>query len=169
MNDFKHCSKCGFSRTLDQFSKNKNRKDGLQFYCKSCSSKLTMESRDEENYKKYQESHREHSHLTSLRGRAKAKGLPFNLTLEDLIIPELCPVLGIPLIRNYGKGHSSHNSPSVDRIIPELGYVKGNVIVISVLANRIKQDATPEQIIRVGKFFEQKRISSISTNYTQDL
>ena len=148
-------------KSLECFSKNKNRKDGLQIYCKTCSSKLTMQTRNHENYKVYQEAHREHSHLTSLRGRAKAKGLPFNLTLEDLVIPEKCPVLDIPLIRNYEKGHSSHNSPSVDQIIPELGYVKGNVIVISVLANRIKQDATPEQIIKVGKFFEQKTISSI--------
>lgn len=94
------------------------------------------------------------SHLTSIRARAKKKGIPFNLTLEDLLdIPDVCPILGLKLERNLGNTFPSNNSPSVDRIVPELGYVKGNILIISNLANKIKQDATPEQIIKVGKFY----------------
>lgn len=149
----KECKKCNTLKPLPSFSKNRNNKDGLQYYCKPCSSKLTMNTRNEENYKAYQDANRVMSHLTSIRGRAKKKGLPFNLEHSDIVIPDVCPVLGIPLERNFGKGFSSHNSPSVDRIIPHLGYVKGNIIVISTLANRIKQDATPEQILKVGQFY----------------
>ena len=45
-------------------------------------------------------------------------------------------------------------SPSIDRIIPELGYVKGNVQIICMLANRIKSNATPDQVIQVGTYFK---------------
>lgn len=152
----KECGKCNELKHFTFFSKNKNRKDGLQYYCKSCSSKLTSSTRNVENYKKYQNDNRHFSHLTSIKARAKKNGIPFNLTIEDFLnIPDACPILGIPLERNFGKRVSWENSPSVDRIIPELGYVKGNVIIISTLANRIKQNATPEQIIKVGKFYEE--------------
>src|SRR4051812_27791939 len=65
----------------------------------------------------------------SARERAKRYDIPFNLTEDDVIIPSLCPILGIPLKLN--EGHPKFDSPSVDRIIPSLGYIKGNIIVIS--------------------------------------
>ena len=85
--------------------------------------------------------------LSRIRRRAKAKGVPFNLTLEDIKLPVLCPVLGIPLDYEYKNGRLNSNSPSLDRRIPELGYVKGNVEVISMKANTIKAYATPEEIL----------------------
>lgn len=84
--------------------------------------------------------------------RAKSKGIPFTIEVSDIIIPEYCPVLGIKLKARDGKLCDS--SPSLDRIIPALGYVKGNVIVISNKANRIKSNATPEEIRRVADFFK---------------
>jgi hypothetical protein len=86
------------------------------------------------------------------KGRAKRKGIPFNLKPEDIVIPNTCPVLGIPLVRGIKIIHNG--SPQLDRIIPQLGYVRGNVIVISKLANCIKQNATPDQIIQVGEYFK---------------
>jgi hypothetical protein len=65
----------------------------------------------------------------------------------------MCPVLGIPLFRNRGAKGQGPNSPSLDRIVPQLGYIKGNVIVMSSLANRIKNDSTPEQVMAVAKWF----------------
>ena len=62
----------------------------------------------------------------------------------------MCPVLGIPLV--IGEGACSDNSPSIDRIIPELGYVKGNIKVISRRANRIKNDATPDELFKVWQY-----------------
>lgn len=72
--------------------------------------------------------------------RAKKAGLPFNITQDDVVIPVKCPVLGIPLFKGTGK--LGDNSPTLDRVVCELGYTKGNVVVISHRANRIKQDAT---------------------------
>ncbi len=89
------------------------------------------------------------------RVRAKKKGLPCTITAAYIkaITPEICPVLGIPLLRNKATG-PRYNSPSIDRIIPELGYVEGNVIVVSHLANAIRSNATPEQILAVGNFYQ---------------
>lgn len=81
--------------------------------------------------------------------RAKKKRLPFNLTLDDVIIPTHCPALGIKLI----PGSSGSQSPTLDRIIPSLGYTKGNVVVISALANAIKSTGTPSEILKVAKFY----------------
>ena len=77
--------------------------------------------------------------------RAKKEGINFNIELSDLIIPKLCPIFKIPLFR--GNGKRSNNSPSLDRIIPELGYVKGNVWIISDRANRMKSDMNEQDII----------------------
>jgi hypothetical protein len=92
--------------------------------------------------------------LKAAKGRARKYCLPFNITYEDIPIPEFCPVLGIKIERNNGKGHTE-NSASVDRIIPELGYVKGNVIVVSVKANTIKTNATPDEILKVGNYYKE--------------
>ena len=65
---------------------------------------------------------------------------------EDIIIPEFCPVLGFKLERNFGKT-AAPNSPSVDCIIPERGYVPGNIQVISYKANAMKNNATEEELV----------------------
>lgn len=92
--------------------------------------------------------------LGEIRKRCLARGIAFDITADDIRAPERCPILDIPLRRGGNGRGPSPDSPSVDRIIPELGYVRGNVIVISHLANSIKTNATPEQIIRVGTFYE---------------
>jgi hypothetical protein len=90
--------------------------------------------------------------LYNLRARAKILDVPFDLTIEDLKDPGLCPLLELPLSRSVGEGTGgASNSPSVDRIIPALGYVKGNVRIISKLANAMKQDATPEQLLTFAR------------------
>ena len=66
--------------------------------------------------------------------RAKAKNLPFDITHEDLILPEECPILKIPIIVVRGKGRR-FNGPSLDRIDSSKGYVKGNVWIVSDLVN----------------------------------
>lgn len=93
--------------------------------------------------------------LSNFRNKAKKLGLPFDLTVEDMEVPSHCPVLGIPLVRYAGKATGpTPDSPSLDRIIPEKGYVKSNVIMVSMLANAIKQNATPDQIRKVADFYE---------------
>jgi len=86
--------------------------------------------------------------LSRIKHRAAKSGIPFNLTKEDIQIPTHCPILGLELNWNQGKGYHP-NSPSVDRIRPKLGYVKGNVRVISARANLLKNDATAEELTKV--------------------
>lgn len=76
--------------------------------------------------------------------RARKKGFPFSLQVSDIDIPDACPVLGIALRR--GSGRLQDNSPTPDRIDNDKGYVKGNVIVISYKANRMKSNATPDEV-----------------------
>lgn len=90
--------------------------------------------------------------LDRVRSRANLRGLPFDLDLDDIVIPEFCPVLGVRLER--ASGNMTDSSPSVDRIKPELGYTKGNIIIISNKANRIKTDATPRELMTVAQFYE---------------
>tara|TARA_R110000868_G_C10972576_1_gene770490 strand:+ start:25300 stop:25683 length:384 start_codon:yes stop_codon:yes gene_type:complete len=91
--------------------------------------------------------------IKNCRRRAKAQNLPCTITYEDIPIPEKCPILGIEL--KFNRGKVNRDSTTVDKIIPSLGYVKGNVIVISMKANLIKNDATPDEIIAVGKFYKE--------------
>lgn len=84
--------------------------------------------------------------LERARHRAKTKDIPFNIDKSDIIIPDFCPLLGIKLQRNTG-GRAKDNSPSIDKIIPHLGYTKGNVRIISYKANVMKNDATPKELI----------------------
>lgn len=81
--------------------------------------------------------------LRGVKSRCKRLGIPFNLTLDDLIVPEFCPYLKIPLKWDNGL---KFDTPSIDRIVPEKGYIKGNVQVISQRANLMKNDASLEQL-----------------------
>lgn len=89
-----------------------------------------------------------------LRAQAKRNGIPFNLTKEDIVIPEFCPVLNIPLQMN--DGYSQSNSLSVDRLIPELGYVKGNISIISHKANTMKNTATLQELKNLVQWLEKR-------------
>lgn len=84
------------------------------------------------------------------KARAKKLGVPFNLTAEDFIIPDICPVLGILISRGTKGFHD--NAASVDRNVPELGYTKGNITIISFRANRLKGNATWEEILKVARY-----------------
>lgn len=77
--------------------------------------------------------------------------MPFNLTVADIgEIPAVCPVLGIPL--SPGEGKQTGASPSLDKVIPHLGYVPGNVVIISNRANTLKNNATPWELLAVYSY-----------------
>lgn len=80
------------------------------------------------------------------RHRAKGSGQPFDIEPGDLVVPEYCPITGdkIDVLQsNY------QNGASIDRVINKLGYVKGNVRIISRKANRMKGDLTIEDAERI--------------------
>jgi hypothetical protein len=80
--------------------------------------------------------------LAAAKRRAKNFGVSFNLTIGDISIPTLCPVLGFAM----GFDGPREHMPTLDRVIPSLGYIKGNVAVISMRANRLKNDATIQEL-----------------------
>lgn len=82
--------------------------------------------------------------LNRIKRRARECGIEFALSVDDLQIPDKCPLLGIPIVRG---DHNSPNMPSLDRVDPKRGYIKGNVRVLSFLANAMKRDATKEQLL----------------------
>ena len=93
--------------------------------------------------------------LSRAKSRAKKKGLEFNIDITDIDVPIICPILGIPIIKEYKKGTKggpSPNSPSLDRIDNSKGYVKGNVRVISHKANTMKHNATSLELIRFAEW-----------------
>jgi hypothetical protein len=96
--------------------------------------------------------------------RAMAKNIDFNIDVDDIVIPEMCPVLNIPLEVSQGSGHTA-NSPSIDHIDNSKGYVKGNIRIISVRANKIKSDATISEIQQIYDYL--LREGMIITGRTQ--
>lgn len=78
--------------------------------------------------------------------RAKRLGREFNLRPEDIVIPEVCPVLGLRLVTHKGKSGAFPDSPALDRIDNARGYTLDNVRVISQRANQMKGDASAEEL-----------------------
>jgi len=76
----------------------------------------------------------------------------WDLKLEDIVWNTHCPILGIEL--DYFADSRAENSPSFDRIDSSLGYIKGNVIIISWRANRIKNDGTVEEHQKIVDFLK---------------
>lgn len=88
--------------------------------------------------------------------RAKEKGIEWNLSrefLRTLVVP-VCPILGIELC--YSNSVLADNSPTIDRINNNLGYIEGNVQVLSCIANRMKSNATPEQLLKFADYINQR-------------
>lgn len=89
--------------------------------------------------------------LYAARKRAKEGNLDFDLEESDIVIPEVCPYLKIPLVNSRPRGDSRRDIASLDRIDPNKGYTKDNVEVISWLANTMKNNASPELLIEFAK------------------
>lgn len=81
------------------------------------------------------------------KSRAKERGIEFSIEKSDVIIPEFCPILGVKLEPHVGHSGGRPNSPALDRIDNSKGYVEGNVIVISHLANMMKSSATKGELV----------------------
>lgn len=87
------------------------------------------------------------------RKHSQEKRVDFSITLQDIIVPEFCPILGIKLKVNVGQ--PKEDSYSVDRINPSNGYIPGNIHIISYRANRIKNDATVKELELLFNYLNQ--------------
>lgn len=125
----KICKHCG------EISYRKNRHGNFASVCQKCYNKQ-CNSFKKRNPKKLM--------VQCAKIRADRAGVPFSITDEDFEIPEFCPVFGIKLEQGTKRYHES--SPSLDRVIPENGYVPGNVVVMSFRANRVKGDASRDEL-----------------------
>lgn len=85
--------------------------------------------------------------LQTSKSRAKKLGMEFDIDESDVVIPDKCPILGLPLFIRQGSAGSGKNpnNPSLDRIDSNKGYIKGNVRVVSWRANDLKKDGTLEE------------------------
>lgn len=104
--------------------------------------------------KKLKETKPEHLIWMETKKRAKARGIVFDLDISDIVIPKVCPILGIGL--SFGEGRVHDASPSLDRIVPSKGYVKGNCFIISSKANRMKQESTLEDLEKIIIYIKER-------------
>lgn len=84
--------------------------------------------------------------------RSKENGREFSIEVSDIVIPDVCPILGIELNMNSGKSGAYRNSPSLDRIDNSKGYTKNNIQVISQLANAMKCHATNKELHKFAQW-----------------
>jgi len=141
---FRACRKCGETKPFSAFHKHKLCLHGINTVCKECRKPLSTANWNNttEEYKIW---HR-------AKSRAKKRNLEFDLEISDISIPKVCPVFKIPFDKN-----SNDYTYSIDRVDPNKGYVKGNIMIICNKANRIKSDASAkelEQVINYVKSFE---------------
>jgi hypothetical protein len=160
----KICARCTLSKSLSDFYRDKYKKDGRSYVCKKCSKdtykqwlEIGTNKSDKYAYRTavYVRDKRlrpEKLILASAKQRARLHNLPFNLEVSDIVIPEVCPILSIKLKVNSKA--NADDSPSLDRLIPALGYVKGNVAIISHRANVIKSYGTADEHIKIADWME---------------
>lgn len=123
----KTCSRCGRTLSCDHYRVSRTRADGLMNYCDTCNV------------------------LQSALRRGKKYGVPADLTWEDVgDSPDECPCCGEAMVRGREDWASS---PSLDRLIPELGYVPGNVVWVCQKCNTTKSDHSLAHLYRVADFY----------------
>ena len=144
-----------YKKKYYQENKEKAKEDRKKYYQEN---KEKINERNTEYYKNNRDENKVVYMNRTVRARAKKKNLPYDIDEDYLksIWPEdnKCPALGLEFSRT-GEGLKS-TSLSLDRLVPELGYVKGNLAIVSMLANQIMSNATPDQVIAVGNFFKNK-------------
>ena len=139
------CLEC--KKTIDKNYKNKN-KEHIKEYHKNYSKKNYSTEKRRKSYIENVESELFHH----AKNRAKQKNMEFNIKKEDIIIPEKCVVFGTPI--NF---ENKNNVPTLDRIDSNKGYIKENIQVISFKANRLKNNATIEELKSIIKYMESIR------------
>lgn len=137
---FQDCSGCNLSKSLLDFPIGSSK-------CSQCR-KDSSES--------YRRNHPEKVMWSHAKARAKASGIEFTITPEDLkaIWTDTCPVYLIPLELHFGNKAPQPNSHSLDRIDNSKGYIPGNVAIVSHQLNTDKSNLTPAILRRMLAYME---------------
>jgi predicted transcriptional regulator len=148
------CDVCNQEKNLSHFSLlDKTRKTTTErkSTCKKCSASIRQTEKLNRDWKV------DAAKLLykNIKSRCKRTGREFSIDLEDISIPEKCPVFGFDLKREDKKTWMC--APSVDRIDSSKGYIKGNVTVVSRRANILKRDATVEELELLLNYYKTLR------------
>ena len=133
------CNSCNTDKDESEFPVRNDRSGKLRPYCKTCANEI-----QKARYKSHRSKNPFLHRCTRAKSRAKHLGVPFDLTPNYLesIWTGACPILGVDL--NLVTDRSDEHAAELDRFIPELGYVEGNVHWLSRKANRIKNNTSIE-------------------------
>jgi len=126
-----------------------NNKDYIKEWHKQNHKKTYSKEKRRKNYL----NNRKNEMFYAARWRAKNKNLDFTITLDDILIPEVCPVFNIPL-----DSRDRFRAPALDRIDNKLGYIKNNVQVISSKANRLKNNGSLEEFKLIVSYMEKNKL-----------
>lgn len=152
-NRYKVCIECNQSLNLNKFSliEKWNVNSGTKDICKKCSTKIRQTEKLNRDWKI------DAAKLLykNIKSRCKRTGREFSIDLEDIIIPEKCPVFGFELKREDKQTWMC--APSVDRIDSSKGYIKGNITVVSRRANILKRDATIDELEQLLNYYKTLR------------
>lgn len=140
------CNVCGVSKPNSDFNINMARPNGLDCRCKQCKRQAYLDKRNKNPLSTY---------LVAKRSWCKKRGIEFSLTLAQLeeLWTGVCPIFNITVALG-GDGKGSHHSAHLDRFDPSIGYVLGNVAWISGRANRIKYDASLDELKQLVTWME---------------
>jgi len=159
------CDTCKKQQPRSCFSYNDRElgaKSGYRTTCKKCNRNAKCKEIRDRDWK-----YRSNEVMyMNAKTRAKRYGMEFDLQRSDIIIPNECPVLGIKLFRESKE--TWNNAPSIDRIDNTKGYTKDNIMVISRRANILKKDATFDELVKIGKFYEHLLLTRRSKDMCSD-
>jgi len=174
----KTCSKCKQLKQKSEFPRDKYMLDGYCGKCKDCRNLYQRQNAGKRAAQKtiYQKAYNKRNRGTmhqalrhlfcNAKRRARRDNLPFDLTIEwlETMVASHCPITLQPLDwlkEQVVNGTASPNSPSIDKIRPELGYVQSNCAIISHRGNAIKNDGTIDEHRRVVQYMAAQQLRDI--------
>lgn len=167
----KTCSRCGQEKTFSEFYRTRGKhasSSGLHAQCKTCcrewqaNYRTGSKAQRSGSFQKYREKNRALVLVTAARYRAKQAGLAFDLDqfadqLQARIDAGRCELSGLPFRLDGGR---TWDSPSLDRIIPELGYTITNVRVVLFALNVMMNTWGEEPVLKVADGIKELRASA---------
>ena len=148
------CRVCKEYKTLDNFTQNRNNapRKNHDTRCNCCKQKVRNNILRDKDFDS-RLMHLLAERLNGAKRRATMKNLPFDLTLENLLLlfnkqNGKCAISNIDMTVNMRNGRSPFNL-SLDQIIPSKGYTLDNIQFICMAVNQLKSDFDNDVIMAV--------------------